>query len=167
MIRVSIPSYQKVEENGEIYTAYRVDVFESGRSHCLYKRYSEFEELHKQLKKQIDTPDFPPKKVLKFNQKIIETRRVTLEAYLRGILEGETIPRSFLKFLDVNMPRSGSFDSLDVGLSEPTVSHQPMVGFMKDSFLQENHRSGLPDIVSQGVLNGLYSFHDDYSGALR
>lgn len=33
------------------------------------------------------------------------------------------------------------FSSLDVGVSEPTVTHQPMVGFTKDSFLQENYRS--------------------------
>ncbi|XP_060564404.1 sorting nexin-24-like [Ruditapes philippinarum] len=168
MIRVSIPSYQKVEGNGDSYTAYRVDVFQSGSCHTLQKRYSEFEELHKQLKKLIETPEFPPKKVLKFNQKIVEQRRVLLEAYLQGVLEGETIPRSFLKFLEVNLPRSGSFDSLDVGLSEPAVSHQPMVGFIKDSFLQENYRSILPDIVSQGVQNGLYSFHqEDYLGLVR
>ncbi|XP_045216727.1 sorting nexin-24-like isoform X2 [Mercenaria mercenaria] len=83
MIRVSIPSYQKVEGNGDSYTAYRVDVFQSGSYHTLHKRYSEFEELHKQLKKIIVTPEFPPKKVLKFNQKIVEQRRVALEAYLQ------------------------------------------------------------------------------------
>ncbi|WAR11112.1 SNX24-like protein [Mya arenaria] len=50
-------------------------------------RYSEFEELHKQLKKVVDTPEFPPKKVLKFSHKVVEQRRVALELYLQGILE--------------------------------------------------------------------------------
>lgn len=65
------------------FQAYKVDVFQNGRSHTLYKRYSEFEELHKQLKKVISTPEFPPKKVLKFNPKVLEQRRVTLELYLQ------------------------------------------------------------------------------------
>ncbi|WAQ98827.1 SNX24-like protein [Mya arenaria] len=92
------------------------------------RRYSEFEELHKQLKKVVDTPEFPPKKVLKFSHKVVEQRRVALELYLQGILESETIPRSFFKFLEVHLPRSGSI---------------------------------LPDIVVQGVREGLYS-NDTY-----
>ncbi|KAH3833702.1 sorting nexin-24-like [Dreissena polymorpha] len=158
MLRVSIPSFQKVEENGESFTAYRVDVFQSGQSHYLYKRYSEFEDLHKLLKKVITTPEFPPKKVLKFSNKVIEQRRVTLELYLQGILNGETIPRSFFKFLQVQLPRSGSFDSVDMGLTEPTVTHAPVIGFSKDAFLHENYRSILPDIVTAGVQDGLYSY---------
>ncbi|XP_052792819.1 sorting nexin-24-like [Mya arenaria] len=161
MLRVSIPTCQKMEVNGDTFTAYKVDVFQSGRSHSLYKRYSEFEELHKQLKKVVDTPEFPPKKVLKFSHKVVEQRRVALELYLQGILESETIPRSFFKFLEVHLPRSGSFDSLDVGMTEPTVTHIPVVGFSKDAFLQENYRSILPDIVVQGVREGLYS-NDTY-----
>ncbi|KAL4227564.1 Sorting nexin-24 [Mactra antiquata] len=168
MLRVSIPSYHKVEGNGAGYTAYRVDVFQSGSSHCLYKRYSEFEELHKQLKKMINTPEFPPKKVMKFSQKIIEQRRVLLEAYLQGILDSEEIPRIFLKFLGVSVPRSASFDSLDVGMPDPVVTHQPMVGFAKDSFLHPSCHGTLPDIVSEGVRKGLYSLHqDNYIGIIR
>lgn len=33
------------------------------------------------------------------------------------------------------------FSSLDVGMPEPSVTHQPMVGFTKESFLHENYRS--------------------------
>ena len=66
-----------------LFQAYRVDVFQSGRSHTLFKRYSKFEELHKQLKKLILTPEFPPKKVMKFNTKVTEQRRVILEHYLQ------------------------------------------------------------------------------------
>lgn len=163
MIRVTIPSYHKVEDSGDSYTAYRIDVFQSGKFHSIEKRYSEFEELHKQLKKLITTPEFPPKKVLKWQSKVLESRRVILEAYLQGVLEGETIPRSFFKFLELNLPRSGSFDSLDRGIAEPCATHQPMVGFCKDAYLQENYRSILPDIVVVGVQEGMYiDQNDDY-----
>ncbi|KAK3602352.1 hypothetical protein CHS0354_013346 [Potamilus streckersoni] len=157
MIRVSVPSYRKVEEGNDSYTVFKIDVFHSGRFHSIERRYSEFEDLHKQLKKMITAAEFPPKKVLKWSPKVLEQRRQGLQLYLQKTLEGDMIPTSFFKFLEVSISKSGSFESLDQVDAHPTIGHQPMVGFSKDAFLQENYRSILPDIIVEGVHQGIYS----------
>lgn len=35
------------------------------------------------LKKQIKTPEFPPKKMMKFSNKVLEQRRLALQTYLQ------------------------------------------------------------------------------------
>ncbi|KAL5005137.1 hypothetical protein ScPMuIL_018593 [Solemya velum] len=162
MIRLSIPGHRKVEDNHEHYTAFQIEVWVSGKTHRIEKRYSEFEELHKQLKKIIPTPEFPPKKVLKWNSRVIENRRQGLQVYLQGVLQGEIVPKGPLfKFLGVSFSSSGSFESLTEFHHNQTVTHQAMIGFPKDAFLQDSYRSSLPDIVADGVNLGLYSPYDE------
>ncbi|XP_064609579.1 sorting nexin-24-like [Liolophura sinensis] len=139
-----------------------VEVCVSGRVHTVEKRYTEFEELHKQLKKIEKTPEFPPKKIMKWNHKVLEHRRVALQKYLQGVMDSESIPKCYLKFLEISMPAfSASFDSLDDLNLSSTVVHQPVVSFVGEAFLQDNSRSSLPDIIVQGVNRGLYSYPDD------
>nr|KAG5699541.1 hypothetical protein BaRGS_033737 [Batillaria attramentaria] len=78
-----------------------VDVWVSGRHHVVERRYTEFEELHKQVKKMMKTPEFPPKKVLKWNSKVLEQRQRGLEAYLQGVVSYEAIPKAILHFLEI------------------------------------------------------------------
>ncbi|XP_061432249.1 sorting nexin-24 isoform X2 [Lethenteron reissneri] len=65
------------------YTVFKVEVTMNGRKHFLEKRYSEFHALHKQLKKVIKTPEFPPKHVRNWVPKVLEQRRQGLEYYLQ------------------------------------------------------------------------------------
>ncbi|KAH9492963.1 Sorting nexin-24 [Bulinus truncatus] len=155
VIRVNIPSFRKIKEGDEVFTAFSVDVWISGRHHVIEKRYSEFEELHKQLKKVIKTPEFPPKKVLKWNTKVLEQRRVGLDTYFQGILEHDPMPNALLMFLETDlMDHSLGFIK---GEEEQKLSHQVVISVDAGSFLKENKNGSLPDIVKQGVTLGLYS----------
>ncbi|CAN0369633.1 unnamed protein product [Lampetra fluviatilis] len=100
------------------YTVFKVEVTMNGRKHFLEKRYSEFHALHKQLKKVIKTPEFPPKHVRNWVPKVLEQRRQGLEYYLQGILyENEELPKVLLEFLSIrhlpSIHKADSYDSLD------------------------------------------------------
>lgn len=166
MIRVAIPAHRKVEDGQTSYTVFCVEVLDcsSGKITNIEKRYSEFEAIHKQMKKiqGIRLPEFPPKKVMKWNSKVIEQRRLGLETYIQGVVQGDRITKSVLKFLEVSLPDSQSIESFDQ-CSENIPTHHPMLSFPADAFLQDNVKSGLPDIVVQGVHMGLYTDHrEDY-----
>ncbi|KAJ8304400.1 hypothetical protein KUTeg_017983, partial [Tegillarca granosa] len=85
------------------FQAFNIEVCTSGRIHNVEKRYSEFEDLHKQ-----------------------------------GILQREMVPKLILRFLNINFVRTGSEESFD-------------------------QFSSLPDMVAEGVLQGLYNNIDDLS----
>ncbi|KAK7009093.1 sorting nexin-24 [Biomphalaria glabrata] len=154
-LKVNIPSFRKVKEGDEVFTAFTVDVWIAGRHHVIEKRYSEFEDLHKQLKKVIKTPEFPPKKVLKWNSKVLEQRRIGLDTYFQGILENDPIPNALLVFLETSI-LDQCFDFIK-GEDEPQLSHQVIITLEADSFLKEKKKDSLPDIIKQGVTLGLYS----------
>lgn len=164
MIRVAIPSHRKVEDGQNSYTVFCLEVLDcsSGKMTHIERRYSEFEAIHKQMKKipGIRVPEFPPKKVMKWNSKVLEQRRLGLEVYIQGILQGDRLSKSVLKFLEVSIPEN-QCDEESCDQSLP--SHHPMLSFNADAFLQENYRSSLPNIVVQGVHMGLYTVNrDDY-----
>ncbi|XP_070542113.1 sorting nexin-24-like [Ptychodera flava] len=161
MIKVSIPSFrQVVVEDERPYTAYKTVITISGRSHSVEKRYSEYHALHKQLKKTIQTPEFPPKRVRNWGSKVLEQRRQGLETYLQSLMEQDILPKSLLLFLQIsNLPsRSLSYDSLNDLDGENGVTHQPMLTYEEDPYLTTSTEDGLPDIISEGVKQGLY--HD-------
>jgi sorting nexin-22/24 len=56
-----------------------------------------------QIKKLMKTPEFPPKKVLKWNSKVLEQRRLGLEAYLQGVVFHEAVPKAVFEFLEIAM----------------------------------------------------------------
>ncbi|XP_071496256.1 sorting nexin-24-like isoform X1 [Diadema antillarum] len=157
MIHVSIPTFRQIISDDERpYTVYQINVKVAGRTHSVEKRYSEFHALHKQVKKKFETPDFPPKKVRQLNARGIEQRRSALEAYIQGVLEKEAIPKSLLTFLRVKNFKTVSYDSLDE-LDNDTPTHQPVMVFESDPFLLPSPTdAGLPDILSDGVRQGLY-----------
>ncbi|XP_059159980.1 sorting nexin-24-like [Physella acuta] len=155
VIRVNIPSFRKVKEGDETYTVFSVDVWVSGRHHVIEKRYSEFEELHKQLKKIIKTPEFPPKKVLKWNTKVLEQRRLALDSYFQGVVEQDPMPNVLLLFLETDM-LDHSMDLMKVEEEQKTC-HQAVISLDACAYLQESKLDSLPDIVSVGVSMGLYS----------
>ncbi|XP_077989014.1 sorting nexin-24-like [Glandiceps talaboti] len=159
MIKVSVPSFRQVEaEDERPYTVYRTTVTISGRTHSVEKRYSEFHSLHKQLKKTIHTPEFPPKRVKNWGSKVLEHRRQGLEVYIQGLMEQDILPKSLLTFLQIsNLPsRSLSYDSLNDLDGETGASHQPMLTYEDDPYLTTSTEDSLPDIISEGVKQGLY-----------
>ncbi|KAK2146114.1 hypothetical protein LSH36_631g01043 [Paralvinella palmiformis] len=158
-IIVKIPSFRKYTDNEKSFTVFSVEVHHNNNVHTVDKRYTDFEELHKQVKQSVNTPPFPHKTVLKWNQKVLESRRVRFEQYLQGILNGPKIPRSLLKFLELNM-QCESLESLDK-LSDVGVTHQPMLAFSENSYVTPQQKGSLPDILVAGVLQGLYGSVDD------
>lgn len=76
------------------------------------KRYSEFYDLKAIVcGKQVDEktvlplPEFPSKKLLSMNSRVVEFRREMLETWLQAIIQQEQILPSVFKFLDLSMSR--------------------------------------------------------------
>ncbi|XP_071844481.1 sorting nexin-24-like [Apostichopus japonicus] len=161
MISISIPTFrQVVSEDERPYTAYQIHVKVAGKTHIVEKRYREFHTFHKKLRKTMDIPDFPPKKVLQLSAKGIEHRRQGLENYFNSIISSGSIPKSFLTFLRVkNLKKSASFDSIDeLGTDSGSASsHQPILVFKSDPYLHPP--VGKQDILVEGVLHGLYDHY--------
>ncbi|XP_075016736.1 sorting nexin-22 isoform X1 [Calonectris borealis] len=86
MIAVSIPAAEPqaaARSPDKAHTVFRVEVLCNGRRHTVVKRYSEFQALHKRIKKTCKVPDFPPRRVPNWMPKVLEQRRQGLELYIR------------------------------------------------------------------------------------
>ncbi|XP_064168341.1 sorting nexin-22 isoform X1 [Anguilla rostrata] len=119
MIEVSIPSLERaVDESGKLRKLFRVEILFNGRKHFVLKRHTEFQNLHRKLKKILQTPDFPSKRSPHLRQKPLEQRRQELEDYIQDILYlNEEVPQEILDFLQVkhfhSVNKICSFESLD------------------------------------------------------
>ncbi|XP_071795279.1 sorting nexin-24-like [Asterias amurensis] len=158
MICVSIPSIRQVNEDEKPFTAYQVHVRVSSKTHIVEKRYSEFHTLHKQVKKSMETPDFPPKRMRQLTMRGIEQRRQGLEQYIQALLDRDNVPKSLLTFLRVKNFKTISYDSLDeLGKEVPSSTHQPVMSFQSDAYLHPSTcESDLHDSLDEGVRLGLY-----------
>uniref|UniRef100_A0A8C0U6U3 Sorting nexin 22 n=1 Tax=Cyanistes caeruleus TaxID=156563 RepID=A0A8C0U6U3_CYACU len=115
---------------------FRVEVLCNGRRHTVTKRYSEFQALHKRIKKTCKVPDFPPRHVPNWMPKVLEQRRQGLELYLQGVLyHNEELPQDVLDFLKVRRcqqnPKASSPSSTRL-----LPSQRPVVGFCLDPYVQ-------------------------------
>ncbi|XP_024120096.1 sorting nexin-22 isoform X1 [Oryzias melastigma] len=164
MIEVSIPSLEKeVDESGKSRKLFRVEVLFNERKHYVLRRSSEFQSLHRKLKKIIQTPDFPSKRSPHLRTKPMEQRRQELEVYIQEVIyQNEDVPQILLDFLHLKHFHTGnrqsSFESLDELESQDDnyqYSNQPVLRFFKDPYLS-TCLPGLPDIVADGVLQGFY-----------
>lgn len=163
MIEVSIPSLERaVDESGKTKKLFRVEILFNGRKHFVLRRHTEFQNLHRKLKKILQTPDFPSKRSPHLRQKPLEQRRQELEEYIQDILYvNEDVPQEILDFLQVKHFHSGnkigSFDALEDSQARDFSQqlHQRVVGFSKDPYLRDSN-SDLPDVIVDGVLQGLY-----------
>ncbi|XP_062468128.1 sorting nexin-22 isoform X3 [Pezoporus occidentalis] len=103
MIAVSIPAAEAqaaARSPDRAHTVFRVEVLCNGRRHTVVKRYSEFQALHKRIKKTCKVPDFPPRHVPNWMPKVLEQRRQGLELYIRGVLyHNAELPQDVLDFL--------------------------------------------------------------------
>ncbi|NXP29816.1 SNX22 protein, partial [Scytalopus superciliaris] len=135
------------------HTVFRVEVLCNGRRHTVTKRYSEFQALHKRIKKTCKVPDFPPRHVPHWMPKALEQRRQGLELYLRGVLyHNEELPQDVLDFLKVRRcqqdPKASSLPLLP--------SQRPVIGFHSDPYVGPRGPDLLPNTVLTGVLQGFY-----------
>ncbi|KFO80853.1 Sorting nexin-22, partial [Cuculus canorus] len=148
------PSWLRLEANQQpTLQVFRVEVLCNGRRHTVAKRYSEFQALHKQIKKTCKVPDFPPRHVPNWMPKVLEQRRQGLELYLQGVLyHNEELPQDVLDFLKVRHcqqdPKTSS------SLCPPF--QRPVVGFCTDPYVWPPGTDLLPNTVISGVLQGLY-----------
>ncbi|XP_041274438.1 sorting nexin-22 isoform X2 [Onychostruthus taczanowskii] len=157
MIAVSIPAAEPPAAGSpeRAHTVFRVEVLCNGRRHTVTKRYSEFQALHKRIKKTCKVPDLPPRHVPNWMPKMLEQRRQGLELYLQGVLyHNEELPQDILDFLKVQRcqqsPKAGS---------PPTrllPSQRPILGFRSDPYVRPHGTELLPNAVLSGVLQGLY-----------
>ncbi|XP_044521292.1 sorting nexin-22 isoform X2 [Gracilinanus agilis] len=170
MLQVHIPSVgpeaAESERNLEKgHMVFRVEVLCNGRKHTIYRRYSEFHALHKQIKKSCKVPDFPPKRVPNWRHKVLEQRRQGLEAYIQGVLYlNQEVPKEVLEFLKLrHFPsdsKASDMDSLGKFLPSNSSAHQPhrpVLKFHRDPYLQSPSLELIPNMVVSGVLQGLYS----------
>ncbi|XP_042352132.1 sorting nexin-22 [Plectropomus leopardus] len=165
MIEVSIPSMEReVEESGKSRKLFRVEVLFNGRKHFVLRRSSEFQSLHRKLRKIIQTPDFPSKRNQHLRTKPLEQRRQELEDYIQDIIyQNEDVPQVLLDFLHLKHFHSGhkissmeSLDELDSQDFSYPLANQQVLGFFRDPYLSDC-TSDLPDVVVDGVLQGFYS----------
>ncbi|XP_075288078.1 sorting nexin-22 isoform X2 [Opisthocomus hoazin] len=158
MIAVSIPAAEpepaaRSPEKG--HTVFRVEVLCNGRRHSMAKRYSEFQALHKRIKKTCKVPTFPPRRVPNWMPKVLEQRRQGLELYIQGVLyHNEELPQDVLDFLKVQRcqqpPKASS------PLAGRLLSQRPVVSFCTDPYARPPGTDPLPDAVLSGVLQGFY-----------
>ncbi|XP_075361647.1 sorting nexin-22 isoform X1 [Mycteria americana] len=138
MIAVSIPAAEPqaaARSPDKAHTVFRVEVLCNGRRHTVAKRYSEFQALHKRIKKTCKVPDFPPRRVPNWMPKVLEQRRQGLELYIQGVLyHNEELPQDVLDFLKVRRCQQ------DPKASSPPTGHlpsqRPVVGFCTDPYVQ-------------------------------
>ncbi|KAM6125334.1 sorting nexin-22 [Phoenicopterus ruber ruber] len=159
MIAVSIPAAEPqaaARSPDKAHTVFRVEVLCNGRRHTVAKRYSEFQALHKRIKKTCKVPDFPPRRVPNWMPKVLEQRRQGLELYIRGVLyDNEELPQDVLDFLKVRRCQQ------DPKAGNPPAGHlpslRPVVGFCTDPYARPPGAALLPDTILSGVLQGLYA----------
>ncbi|XP_068060366.1 sorting nexin-22 isoform X2 [Anomalospiza imberbis] len=158
MIAVSIPAAEPpaaARSPERAHTVFRVEVLCNGRRHTVTKRYSEFQALHKRIKKTCKVPDFPARHVPNWMPKVLEQRRQALEVYLQGVLyHNEELPQDILDFLKVRRCQQSPKAS-----SPPTrllPSQRPIVGFCWDPYVRPHGTELLPNTILSGVLQGLY-----------
>ncbi|KAM9755091.1 sorting nexin-22 isoform 1-T1 [Menidia menidia] len=165
MIEVSIPSLEReVDESGKPKKLFRVEVLFNERKHYVLRRNSEFQTLHRKLRKILQTPDFPSKRNNNLRTKPLEQRRQELEDYIQNIIyQNEDIPQVLLDFLHLKHFHTGnkissveSFEELDSQEYNTQLPYQRVVGFFQDPHIFDRV-SDLPDVVVDGVVQGFYS----------
>ncbi|XP_004687577.1 PREDICTED: sorting nexin-22 [Condylura cristata] len=171
MLEVHIPSVGpeaegpgQSSEKGRM--VFRVEVLCRGRRHTVQRRYSEFHALHKRIKKLYKVPDFPSKRLPNWRTRGLEQRRQGLEAYIQGVLYmNQDVPKELLEFLNLRHfpsdPKASSWCPLGEFLpsdSSSHLQHRPVISFCMDPYICTPSQELLPNMVVNGVLQGLYSF---------
>ncbi|XP_057580672.1 sorting nexin-22 [Hippopotamus amphibius kiboko] len=160
MLEVHIPSVGPEAEGTrqspeKVHMVFRVEVLCRGRRHTVQRRYSEFQALHKRIKKLYKVPDFPSKRLPNWRTRGLEQRRQGLEAYIQGILYlNQDVPKELLEFLSLRqLPTDSKASSWN-----PQLYHRPVISFRMDPYICIPPPEPLPNMVVNGVLQGFYGF---------
>ncbi|XP_066885780.1 sorting nexin-22 isoform X4 [Kogia breviceps] len=119
-----------------------------------------------QIKKLSKVPDFPSKRLPNWRTRGLEQRRQSLEAYIQGILYlNQDVPKELLEFLNLRhlpiVPKASSWGTLGEflpGNSSSQLYHRPVISFCMDPYICIPSPEPLPNVVVNGVLQGLYGF---------
>ena len=166
MVKVVIPCHKNVSKSGQVFTVYCIEIYLNGKCFRTEKRYRDFYNFHKGIKKYAETPQFPPKKVRNSNSKVIEERRSVLEKYLQEMTINEYTRDEAFHFLSIPLDLTDNKDNFQ---NHSSLKHQSMVKFTNEMISSPSHSSGssstssLPDIVLKGTLDAFYSKDEDYS----
>nr|XP_025739811.1 sorting nexin-22 isoform X2 [Callorhinus ursinus] len=118
------------------------------------------------IKKLYKVPDFPSKRLPNWRTRGLEQRRQGLEAYIQGILYlNQDVPKELLEFLNLRHfptdPKASSWGALGEFLpndSSSQLRHRPVFSFHRDPYICSPSPEPLPNVVVNGVLQGLYGF---------
>ncbi|KAG7206324.1 hypothetical protein KM043_003699 [Ampulex compressa] len=130
-----------------------------------YKTLLSINKLAEVLKKEnSDIAPFPPKKVRNSQPKVLEQRRAALELYIQKMLRLSATKQQVLNFLGIEgrAPDASSKrvhrETAGANHVRPNaLSHHPVLTFHKDPYVQPNSSTNLPDVVTNGVLLGIYN----------
>lgn len=144
------------------HTVYRIDIQAHVRSWQMWRRYSEFDDLHTELTKAVGAPppcSLPPKHKFAMlrshnDTKILEERRMGLETYLRAIISAkedkwrETF--AFKDFLGIPIGRQGNQDGGAPSANQFTSAtwldeHAELQARLRDVWADINKRDALSD----------------------
>jgi hypothetical protein len=108
-ISAKISSHEMVNEEtfmGDKYVLYTVSIFTFYKNWTLKKRYSNFVDLHKILQERISAiklVDFPPKRLFKNSENVIQERKHKLEGYLNFLFKNVNICsyEEILNFIEI------------------------------------------------------------------
>ncbi|KAJ7110151.1 syntaxin [Mycena epipterygia] len=163
---VFIPRYEE-RSTPSAHTVYEVRVKANVRDWSMWRRYSEFDDLHSELTKAAGDPPpapLPPKHSLSIfrshsDPKLLEERRTGLEIYLRAILSAkddkwrETF--AFRQFLGVPIGKQGEFpQSGQFTLASWLDEHIDLQARIRDVRADINKRDALSD---RGDTNGSHT----------
>ncbi|KDQ63686.1 hypothetical protein JAAARDRAFT_29710 [Jaapia argillacea MUCL 33604] len=145
------------------HVVYRIEIQASVRSWQMWRRYSEFVDLHAEITKSTGSPPpttLPPKHSFSLllktrnNAGLIEERRVGLETYLRAIVSAKEDKWrdsfAFRDFLGVPVGRQGGVEGGALGPSQFTSSswldeHTDLQARIRDVRADINKRDALSD----------------------
>lgn len=155
---------REVDEAGKSKKLFRIEVLFNERKHYVLRNSSEFQALHRKLRKVIHAPDFPSKRNQHLRTKPWEQRQQELEDYIQDVIcQNEDVPQILLDFLHLKHFHTGnkansleSPDELDSQDYSCQFPNQCVLGFFRDPYLSD-FPSELPDVVVDGVLQGFYS----------
>uniref|UniRef100_A0A673IY65 Sorting nexin-24-like n=1 Tax=Sinocyclocheilus rhinocerous TaxID=307959 RepID=A0A673IY65_9TELE len=149
VIEVFIPSLMREVES----CLFRLEILFNGRKHFVLRRHSEFQMLHRKLKKILRAPDFPSKRNQHLRTKLLEQRRQELEDYIQVILyQNDVVPQELLDFLQVKHFHSASKNCS----SDENQSDDCQEQGYRETLCCVHFPPDLPDIVAAGVLQGFY-----------
>ncbi|KAF8912720.1 syntaxin [Gymnopilus junonius] len=144
------------------HTVYKIDIQAHVRSWQMWRRYSEFDDLHTELTKAVGAlppASLPPKHKFAIlrshnNTKILEERRAGLETYLRAIISAKEDKWrdtfAFKDFLGIPIGRQGTLDGSATSANQFTFAtwldeHAELQARLRDVWADINKRDALSD----------------------